>query len=335
MATPENRLALGALQELADSLGSMHRSRFASPLFMFGPAGTGKSFLLASLEAELLGYSPRCRMVRIRADAFDDLVRSGQLRAWQDLVEAELLLFDDVHLLRVRSGENEAAAAESLVHLFDERMIRGLPMVATADTAPGQLSKLPRRLAGRLASGVTVSLLPLRAPSRLQLLQAFCQRRQVAVAPPILQWLAEHLGGSIRELEGAVSRLQALSRLSPRPLDLATTVQEFTPQVEAATATVERIAEGVGSFFRIESRQLRSRRRFTRFQLPRQIGMYLARQLTKLSLKEIGSYFGGRDHSTVLHACHKIEQALAQDPQLGGAIRKLRNDLGATLCNTC
>jgi chromosomal replication initiator protein len=200
-------------------------------------------------------------------------------------------------------------------------------MVFTALHGPQHLPQLSARLASRLAGGLSVGLMPLAAPSRLALLEDKAQRRQLAVSREILAWLAEHLTGGGRQLEGALVRLETLARLSPRPLDVATVAGHFREQAEASRLTVERIAQRVGGYFRVEPRQLQSRRRSRQVLVPRQVGMYLARQLTELSLEQIGAYFGGRDHSTVLHACRKVEQALNRDAALSGAVRQLHSDL--------
>src|SRR5439155_20121085 len=162
--------------------------------------------------------------------------------------------------------------------------------------------------------------------SGLALLQDKGQRRQVAVRQEVLAWLAEHLSGG-RQLEGALVQLETLARLQPRPLDVATVAQHFQQLVQPNRLTVERIAQQVGSYFRIDPRHLQSRRRTLNVLLPRQIGMYLARQLTDLSLEEIGSHFGGRDHSTVLHACRKIQETLGCDLTVSGAVQQLRAEL--------
>src|SRR5262249_27789262 len=115
--------------------------------------------------------------------------------------------------------------------------------------------------------------------------------------------------------------------LRSRPLDVDTVAEHFRDQADAARPTVERIARRVGACFRVDVRQLQSRSRYRNVLLPRQVGMYLARQMTDLSLDQIGAYFGGRDHSTVLHACRKVEDALGRDAVLSGAVRQLQADL--------
>jgi chromosomal replication initiator protein len=200
-------------------------------------------------------------------------------------------------------------------------------VVLTALAGPRHLANLPARLASRLAGGLVVRLETLSAPSRLAVLEDRAQRRQLAVGRDVLAWLAEHLTGGGRQLEGAIARLETLARLNDQPLDVATVAEQFRTEAEVSRPTVERIVQRVGGYFRVEPRQLQSRRRSRQVLLPRQVGMYLARQLTGLSLEQIGAYFGGRDHSTVLHACRKVEQALTEDAVLSGVVRQLHSDL--------
>jgi chromosomal replication initiator protein len=234
--------------------------------------------------------------------------------------QSDLLVVEDLQHLA-------AKAAEPLVQLLDDRLARQRQLVFTATAGPGQLAPLPSRLASRLGSGLVVGLGPLQASSRLALLQDKAGRRQLAVHPDVLAWLADHLTGGGRQLEGALTRLELLARLHERPLDVATVASHFREQVEATRPTVERIVHRVGGYFQVEPRQLQSRRRSRSVLVPRQVGMYLARQLTGLSLEQIGAYFGGRDHTTVLHACRKIEDALHRDAVLSGVVRQLHADL--------
>jgi chromosomal replication initiator protein len=169
-------------------------------------------------------------------------------------------------------------------------------------------------------------LQPLKASGRLALLQAQAQRKQLAVPTEVLRWLADHLRAG-RELEGAIARLEMLAKTQRGALDVAAVARAFQEQADASRVTVERIAQRVGGFFQVQPGELQSRRRFRNVLLPRQVGMYLARQLTGLSLEQIGAYFGGRDHSTVLHAVRKVEDALERDAHLSGAVRQLHADL--------
>ncbi len=307
---PENRSALLAMQQLADSIHSRQLSGCASPLFVHGPTGTGKTHLVAALVEELIRQTPD---IVIALHSARDMEPAST-------IDCDLLVCEDVQHLPERS-------AETLVQWFDHLLAHRLPMVFTSTLGPRQLAHVPARLTSRLACGLVVGIDRLSAASRLTLLRELAQRRQLAVAPEVLSWLAEHLTGGARELDGALARLELLMRGPGRTLDLATVANYFREQVEAARPTAERIAERVSTYFHVESSCLRSPLRSWKVLLPRQVGMYLARQLTGLSLEQIGDYFGGRDHSTVLHACRKVEQALSHDSSLAGAVRQLQMEL--------
>jgi chromosomal replication initiator protein len=309
---PENRAALRAVQDLAADLAA-GRPRLPSPLFLHGPAGTGKTHLASALVADAIRQTPGLAVAVLTVhDLESDEAVSAARRS-------DLLVLEDV--------QHAAARHEvALEQLLDHCRARQKPVVCTATDGPGQLRHLSARLTSRLAAGLVVGLAPLQAPSRLALLQAKAQRRQLAVHPDVLAWLAEQLTGG-RQLDGALTRLETLARLHAGPLDVATVAAHFRDEVEATRPTVERIAERVGGYFQVGTRQLQSRRRARHVLLPRQVGMYLARQLTDLSLGQIGAYFGGRDHSTVLHACRKVEAALTNNASLGGAVRQLQAEL--------
>ena len=168
---------------------------------------------------------------------------------------------------------------------------------------------------------------PLQIASRRQFLQELARRRGLDVADDVLGWLAESLSGGGRQLEGALHQVEALAALDGKPLTLDTVREQFQVQVEAGKPTVERIVRRVSDYYRVEPRQLKSARRQRRLMLPRQISMYLARQLTPLSLQQIGACFGGRDHSTVLYAYRKVEEAMQRDVALSSAVHQIHAEL--------
>jgi chromosomal replication initiator protein len=178
-------------------------------------------------------------------------------------------------------------------------------------------------LTSRLAAGLVVGILPLSPDGRRNFLEDRFRRRRLEVGPPVLAWLGRHCGGSARQLEGAVARVEGLSRLRGGVPTLEEIVALFYEEAATRELTVERIASTIGAYFQVTRHLLKSRRRSRNALLPRQVGMYLARRLTGLSLGQIGAYFGGRDHSTVLHACRKIEEAIQRDAGLGGLVRQL------------
>lgn len=325
VTTPENHLALEAVRQLADALVAQKARYEPTPLFLHGPAGTGKTHLASALIGSVSQGRPTLTCTHLSAAEAGDLLRlahdpEGDPPAPAADWHSDLLVIEDVQHLPAR-------AAEGLVGVLDGRAARREPTLLTATAGPARLTHLPVRLTSRLASGLVVGLESLAPASRLALLQDRAQRRQLPLGRDVLVWLAEHAGGSGRRLEGALARVETLARLYGRLPDLALVAAQFGADVAAGRPTVERIAERVGAYFRLEPRQIQSRRRQRHALLPRQVGMYLARRLTPLSLEQIGAYFGGRDHSTVLHACRKVEEAMTRDAALSGAVRQLHADL--------
>jgi chromosomal replication initiator protein len=241
-----------------------------------------------------------------------------------DMPQLDLLVIEDLQHLPARH-------VDALIAAIDERCRIGLPTVFTAPCGPSELShrgiRLPHRLTNRLAGGLVVSLQPMQTASRRRLLTVLAEQAGISVAPEIISWLARHLTGGGRQLEGAIRQLKGLASLQSRPLRLGDVRAHFAAQIEAKAPTIQRIADHVSGYYQVTLKQLASDRQSRDVLVPRQVSMYLARQLTSLSLHKIGKYFGGRDHKTVQHACRKIETSMSADAALGGAVREMRASL--------
>jgi chromosomal replication initiator protein len=238
----------------------------------------------------------------------------------QALRRADLVVVEDLQHLPVRS-------VEVLVALIDRCLARQRQLVFTALAGPAHLDRLPVRLASRLAQGLVVGLEAFGIGSRQEYLRRRLAERGLDLSGELLAWLARTASGSARQLEGCLNRLEQTAAALGRPVGLDDLADLFGDDTAARRPSLERIVQRVGGYFRVEPRRLCSSGRSREVLLPRQVSMYLARRLTDLSLEQIGAYFGGRDHSTVLHACRKVERALADDAGLEGAVRRLHADL--------
>lgn len=312
VSLPENQSAHSAMARVVEGVCHRRAQPSVNPLFLHGPSGTGKSHLAEGLVQQATLRCPDLIATTIAAGGtVEDLAAARQ---------ADLVVVEDLQHL---TGQ----AIETLVALIDYCQSRQRQLVFTAKTGPAGLTHLPGRLTSRLASGLVIGLLALSPDSRRLFLDDRIRRRKLNVPDDVLDYLTQNLPGSGRQLEGAVARLETLQALHA-PLVLGLVQEQFRTEADNHRPTVERIAQRVCDFFKVETRQIKSRDRSRDALVPRQVGMYLARQLTALSLEQIGAFFGGRDHSTVWHACRKVEESLASDDRLSGAVRQLHADLG-------
>lgn len=241
-----------------------------------------------------------------------------------ELRDCDALLIDDLH-------QFPPPASEALIALLDRRKQRRQATLLTANVGPAQLDRLPHRLTNRLAAGLVVALEPWSATSREKFLRKQLQSRKIDVDAAGRQWLLTQFpGGGARPILGLLNALEPLRKHHAGPLTAELLQRLLPPGPTVATESesdLERIVRRVAQHYRLSPAQLRGPSRLRPILQARQLAIYLARQLTGLPLAQIGRYFGNRDHTTILHACQKIEAQLSDDPSLAHTLRHLRAEL--------
>lgn len=319
-----NRLAHSAASLVIEEPGARY-----NPLVLCGGPGLGKTHLA---HAVARGLGERGLHVEVLSaegftNAFLASLNSDRLEAMRARLRgADALVVDDLGFLAGKTRTQEEFA-----HTFDAHHAEGRQIVVTLDRAPHAVSGFSERLATRLASGLVVELEPPGSETRLAILHALARRRGLALPPEVLDLLSKRAAGSVRHLEGAFLRVEALARASGAVADLAlarAALRHLEAQEEKAL-TPDRILSAVVEHFGVDAAGLRAHKRTRTLVLPRQVAMLLMRRLTRMSLAEIGAYFDGRDHATVLHAERKVQRLEGTDPIVRDALEALSQRLGA------
>ena len=320
-----NRVAANAARALAEP----GTPRF-TPLFLYGGTGMGKTHLMHAIGAAYLAAVPDATVIMMSAERFMfEFVQAMRARDTFSfkarLRSVDLLMIDDLHFI---AGKD--ATQEEFFYTINEVMAAGKRIVVTADRAPQNLDGVEARIVSRFASGFVADI----KPADLTLRRAILDRKlvdlpDVQVPDDVLELLAARLSNNIRELEGALNRLVAYAQLTDVAIDLDfthATLGELLRGVQKRV-TIDEIQRAVSTYFDLKPIELISARRARVVARPRQIAMYLAKRLTTRSLPEIGRKFGGRDHSTVIHAVRRIEQLRDSDGDVDTAVRRLLRDL--------
>lgn len=322
-----NQLAHAAARAVASAPGKSY-----NPLFIYGGVGLGKTHLMQAIGHAVHSQEPATRVVYVTTERFtNEVIHAIQTQTMPEVHRryrtADVLLVDDVQFLI-----NKERTQEEFFHTFNSLYEIGKQIVISSDRPPRELDQLQERLTSRFKCGLTADIKPPDIETRMAILLAKAASDKVEVPHEVLSYIADRITHNIRDLEGALTRViaEAHVRKSPPSIPLAERViNEILPH-DGQTLTVERITEATCSLFRLSPQQLASSSRAKEVTLARQVAMYLCRRYTKAPLTSIGRSFGNRDHSTVIHACEKIEEMVKQDPYLKQQVEKLCQEMGIT-----
>jgi chromosomal replication initiator protein len=319
-----NEFAVAAAERVA-----MSQTPPFNPLFLYGGVGLGKTHLMHAIGWRIRQRDPNRRVVYLSAEKFMyQFVRALRMHDTMSFKElfrsVDVLMVDDVQFIGDKNSTQE-----EFFHTFNALVDRGRQIVISADRSPADLSGLEERVRSRLGWGLVADIHPTTYELRLGILESKAERLGVHVPRPVLEFLAERITSNVRELEGALNRVVHHASFSglPMSVDMAQEVLRDLLRAHERRVTIDEIQRAVVEHYGLKLTDMSSARRARAVARPRQVAMYLCKQLTTRSLPEIGRKFGGRDHTTVMHAIRQIERLKEEDPQLAADLELLRRRL--------
>src|SRR5471030_2041238 len=319
-----NQLARAAAIQVADNPGISY-----NPLFLYGGVGLGKTHLIHAIGNQLLQDKAGARIRYIHAEQYvSDVVKAYQRKAFDDFKRyyhsLDLLLIDDIQFF---SGKSRTQ--EEFFYAFEALVANKAQVIITSDTYPKEITGMDDRLISRFDSGLTVAIEPPELEMRVAILLKKAKQEGVTFSDDVAFFVAKHLRSNVRELEGALRKILAYSRFHGKDITIDLTKEALKDllTVQNRQISVENIQKTVADFFNIKVADMYSKKRPANIARPRQIAMYLAKELTQKSLPEIGELFGGRDHTTVLHAVRKIALDRTKNPECNHELHVLEQTL--------
>ncbi|NCN70947.1 MAG: chromosomal replication initiator protein DnaA [Rhodoferax sp.] len=319
-----NRMARAAAMHVAGMPGHLY-----NPLFIYGGVGLGKTHLMHAVGNQLIADRPQSKVLYIHAEQFvTDVVKAYQRKAFDEFKERyhslDLLLIDDVQFFA-----NKERTQEEFFNAFEALLAKKSHIVMTSDTYPKGLADIHERLVSRFDSGLTVAIEPPELEMRVAILINKAHAEGIVMPEEVAFFVAKNVRSNVRELEGALRKILAYSRFNQKEISilLAREALRDLLSIQNRQISVENIQKTVADYYKIKIADMYSKKRPASIARPRQIAMYLAKELTQKSLPEIGELFGGRDHTTVLHAVRKIGAERQQMTELNQQLHVLEQTL--------
>lgn len=319
-----NQLARAAAIQVANNPGVSY-----NPLFLYGGVGLGKTHLIHAIGNQVMADNPRVKIRYIHAEQYvRDVVTAYQRKGFDEFKRyyhsLDLLLIDDIQFFGGKSRTQE-----EFFYAFEALIAAKNQIIITSDTYPKEISGMDDRLISRFDSGLTVAVEPPELEMRVAILLKKADQEGAVLSDDVAFFVAKHLRSNVRELEGALRKILAYSRFHGKEItiDIVKDALKDLLSVQNRQISVENIQKTVADFFGIKVADMYSKKRPANIARPRQIAMYLAKELTQKSLPEIGELFGGRDHTTVLHAVRKITADRSKNPEVNHELHVLEQTL--------
>ncbi len=300
-----NQLGLAAARQVSDNPGAAY-----NPLFLYGGTGLGKTHLLHAVGNAIVDNNPNAKVVYMHSERFvQDMVKALQNNAIEEFKRyyrsMDALLIDDIQFFA-----NKERSQEEFFHTFNALLEGNQQIILTSDRYPKEINGVEDRLKSRFGWGLTVAIEPPELETRVAILMKKAEDHQIHLPDEVAFFIAKRLRSNVRELEGALNRVIANANFTGRPItiDFVREALRDLLALQEKLVTIDNIQKTVAEYYKIKVADLLSKRRSRSVARPRQLAMALSKELTNHSLPEIGDAFGGRDHTTVLHACRKIEQ---------------------------
>ncbi len=300
-----NQLGLAAAKQVSDNPGAAY-----NPLFLYGGTGLGKTHLLHAVGNAIVDNNPNAKVIYMHSERFvQDMVKALQNNAIEEFKRyyrsVDALLIDDIQFFA-----NKERSQEEFFHTFNALLEGNQQIILTSDRYPKEINGVEDRLKSRFGWGLTVAIEPPELETRVAILMKKAEDHKIHLADEVAFFIAKRLRSNVRELEGALNRVIANANFTGRPItiDFVREALRDLLALQEKLVTIDNIQKTVAEYYKIKVADLLSKRRSRSVARPRQLAMALAKELTNHSLPEIGDAFGGRDHTTVLHACRKIAQ---------------------------
>lgn len=297
-----------------------------NPFLIYGGVGLGKTHLMQSIGNRVWVESPKIKVICITAEEFtNEFIQSIHDKTAQNFKNkyrfVDVLLIDDIHFL-----QNKMGSQEELFHTFNALYDANKQMVFTCDRPVSELKNLNDRLRSRFERGLNVDLQPPNFETRCAILKKKVEAGRISVPDEVTDIIAKNISTNVRDLEAALTKLLAYSELVHRDITLEIAqnqLKDVFSQSKQGNVTIDTILRVVADFYKLSYNDLKGKKRTKNIAFPRQVAMYIARDITEYSTTELGFEFGGRDHTTVMHGCQKIEERLKLDPNLESTIQTL------------